>query len=202
MDYLQAAGQQQEASASVPDLSLMVISVSDDGQLWLWDAPLESLQQQSPAGATSAAPPASPAHVVREEEEDDSWTPVAAAPLSERPAAAFPSSSTKPVILGMLHTLPHSVTTFSMCPAPIFVPSPDHGLTGQAGKPKQQAVTVLAAVTSGGNIELVTFQRGNLMPLLPTVTVSLGETSCCKTEKVHAQMKVRHSCRCCIAMTM
>ena len=36
-------------------------------------------------------------------------------------------------------------------------------------------VQVLAAVTSAGNVELITLQRGALMPLNSSISVSLGE---------------------------
>ena len=42
-------------------------------------------------------------------------------------------------------------------------------------------VQVLAAVTSAGNVELITLQRGALMPLNSSISVSLGQAcySCC-----------------------
>ena len=39
-------------------------------------------------------------------------------------------------------------------------------------------VQVLAAVTSAGNVELITLQRGALMPLNSSISVSLGEAYC------------------------
>ena len=36
-------------------------------------------------------------------------------------------------------------------------------------------VQVLAAVTSAGNVELITLQRGALMPLNSSISVSLGQ---------------------------
>ena len=42
-------------------------------------------------------------------------------------------------------------------------------------------VQVLAAVTSAGNVELITLQRGALMPLNSSISVSLGQ-ACCRRD--------------------
>ncbi|KAK9863395.1 hypothetical protein WJX84_011255 [Apatococcus fuscideae] len=82
--------------------------------------------------------------------------------IAGRPQASLQAA--KPTLLGLLHTLPHSVTTFSACPMPIAA-----ALGAEA-----EAVAVIAAVTSLGNVELVSLQRGALMPLQGTICVSLG----------------------------
>lgn len=130
--------------------SLLVMTVSDDGHVWQWNVPLHGFPPpQSPAapGGASAAAP---------------------------PASALP----KPALLGLLHTLPHSVTTFSVCPVPVGA-----AWAGNSNQPSSQsgeggdAVAVLAAVTSAGNVELITLQRGSLTPLSSAISVSLGMTS-------------------------
>ena len=130
--------------------SLLVMTVSDDGHVWQWNVPLHGFPPpQSPAvaGGASATAPA---------------------------ASALP----KPALLGLLHTLPHSVTTFSVCPVPVGA-----AWAGNSNQPSSQsgeggdAVAVLAAVTSAGNVELITLQRGSLTPLSSAISVSLGMIS-------------------------
>ena len=134
--------------------SLLVMSVSDDGHVWQWDVPLYGfLPPPKPPTPTSGLPQTAPT--------------TAAGPLTTAPA--------KPALLGLLHTLPHSVTTFSVCPVPVGA-----GWAGDLNQPSGQsgeggdAVAVLAAVTSAGNVELITLQRGALTPLSSTISVSLG----------------------------
>ena len=134
--------------------SLLVMSVSDDGHVWQWDVPLYGfLPPPKPPTPTSGLPKTAPT--------------TAAGPLTTAPA--------KPALLGLLHTLPHSVTTFSVCPVPVGA-----GWAGDLNQPSGQsgeggdAVAVLAAVTSAGNVELITLQRGALTPLSSTISVSLG----------------------------
>ena len=131
--------------------SLLVMTVSDDGHVWQWDVPLHGFLAPSKSPA-SGLPQSAPAIGVT---------------AGQAPA--------KPALLGLLHTLPHSVTTFSVCPVPIGA-----GWAGDSNQPSGQsgeggdAVTVLAAVTSAGNVELITLQRGSLTPLSSAISVSLG----------------------------
>ncbi len=131
--------------------SLLVMTVSDDGHVWQWDVPLHGF-----------LPPPTPGP--------------AATNLSKGPAPRpSPAAPPKPALLGLLHTLPHSVTTFSVCPVPVGA-----GWAGDLNQPSSQsgeggdAVAVLAAVTSAGNVELITLQRGALTPLSSAISVSLG----------------------------
>lgn len=127
--------------------SLLVMTVSDDGHVWQWNVPLHGFPppHAPTAGGVVAAP--------------------------SQPPLVLP----KPALLGLLHTLPHSVTTFSVCPVPVGAawarnsnqPSSQSGEGGDA-------VAVLAAVTSAGNVELITLQRGSLTPLSSAISVSLG----------------------------
>ena len=135
--------------------SLLVMTVSDDGHVWQWDVPLHSFlppPKSSVTGQLQTAPAKSPS----------------TGHLQTAPA--------KPALLGLLHTLPHSVTTFSVCPVPVGA-----GWAGDLNQPSGQsgeggdAVAVLAAVTSAGNVELITLQRGSLTPLSSAISVSLGE---------------------------
>ncbi|KAL3161421.1 hypothetical protein ABBQ32_010311 [Trebouxia sp. C0010 RCD-2024] len=136
--------------------SLLVMTVSDDGHVWQWNVPLHGFlpppKAPTPTSAPSQPPPAK-----------------AAAP------GQLPAALAKPALLGLLHTLPHSVTTFSVCPVPVGA-----GWAGDLNQPSGQsgeggdAVAVLAAVTSAGNVELITLQRGSLTPLSSTISVSLG----------------------------
>ena len=86
-----------------------------------------------------------------------------------------PVLPTRPVLGGLLHTLPHPVVTFSVCPLPVGVAA-----SGVSGPPSSasgiggDAVAVLAAVTASGNIEFVALQRGPIMPLAGIVSVSLS----------------------------
>ena len=94
------------------------------------------------------------------------------APTADRPPLSLATSThaaAEPELLGLLHTLPHTVTTFSACPAPVSVAS----AVGVHGDPNL-AVGILAAVTAGGNVELVTLQQGLVTPLHPHVSLSLG----------------------------
>ena len=133
--------------------SLLVMTVSDDGHVWQWDVPLHGfLPPPKIAPGTSPAAPA------------------------KNPALGLSTAaSPKPALLGLLHTLPHSVTTFSVCPVPVGA-----GWAGDLNQPSSQsgeggdAVAVLAAVTSAGNVELITVQRGSLTPLSSAISVSLG----------------------------
>lgn len=136
--------------------SLLVMTVSDDGHVWQWDVPLHGfLPPPMPPTPTAGPPPPAPA--------------------KSSPSGQLPAAPAKPALLGLLHTLPHSVTTFSVCPVPVGA-----GWAGDLNQPSGQsgeggdAVAVLAAVTSAGNVELITLQRGALTPLTPTISVSLG----------------------------
>lgn len=135
--------------------SLLVMTVSDDGHVWQWDIPLHGFLPP-PTNPTQRPSTAAPAK----------------GPASGPSAAPAPPS---PALLGLLHTLPHSVTTFSVCPVPVGV-----GWAGDLSQPSSQsgeggdAVAVLAAVTSAGNVELITLQRGALTPLSSAISVSLG----------------------------
>lgn len=136
--------------------SLLLMTVTDVGHVWQWCMPLQSL-----SAPTTGLPKASPG-------------PQRTPPASpDKP----PPRETRPSLLGILHTLPHPVTTFSICPSPVGVgvagvpAGPPSSMSGPGG----DAVAVIAAVTSAGNVELVTVQRGALMPLMGTVSVSLGE---------------------------
>jgi hypothetical protein len=79
------------------------------------------------------------------------------------------------VVAGLLHTLPHRVTTFAVCPVPVGV-----GTVSSTNQPSSKSgggadcVAVIAAVTAAGNVELVTLQRGPLTPLSATISVSLS----------------------------
>ena len=131
--------------------SLLVMTVSDDGHVWQWDVPLHGLLSSPTPGLPSTAPSKSPV------------------------PGPTPAAPPKPALLGLLHTLPHSVTTFSVCPVPVGA-----GWAGDLNQPSSQsgeggdAVAVLAAVTSAGNVELITLQRGALTPLSSAISVSLG----------------------------
>ena len=134
--------------------SLLVMTVSDDGHVWQWNVPLHGFLH--PPKTPTPAPPQT--------------TPAKAATPGQLPAALA-----KPALLGLLHTLPHSVTTFSVCPVPVGA-----GWAGDLNQPSGQsgeggdAVAVLAAVTSAGNAELITLHRRSLTPLSSTISVSLG----------------------------
>lgn len=131
--------------------SLLVMTVSDDGHVWQWDVSLHGF-----------LPPPTPG-------------PAATAPSKSPVPGPSPAAPPKPALLGLLHTLPHSVTTFSVCPVPVGA-----GWAGDLNQPSSQsgeggdAVAVLAAVTSAGNVELITLQRGALTPLSSAISVSLG----------------------------
>ncbi len=131
--------------------SLLVMTVSDDGHVWQWDVPLHGFLSPPTPGPPSTAPSKGPV------------------------PGLSPAAPPKPALLGLLHTLPHSVTTFSVCPVPVGA-----GWAGDLNQPSSQsgeggdAVAVLAAVTSAGNVELITLQRGALTPLSIAISVSLG----------------------------
>lgn len=128
--------------------SLLVMTVSDDGHVWQWNVPLHGFPPPHAPPAGGGNPAAQP-----------------------QPPSTLP----KPALLGLLHTLPHSVTTFSVCPVPVGA-----AWAGNSNQPSSQsgeggdAVAVLAAVTSAGNVELITLQRGSLTPLSSAISVSLG----------------------------
>ena len=132
--------------------SLLVMTVSDDGHVWQWDVPLHGFLPPSTTAPPTTAPSKSPV------------------------PGPSPAAPPKPALLGLLHTLPHSVTTFSVCPVPVGA-----GWAGDLNQPSSQsgeggdAVAVLAAVTSAGNVELITLQRGALTPLSSAISVSLGK---------------------------
>ena len=140
--------------------SLLVMTVSDDGHVWQWDVPLHGFLP--PPKAPTRTP--NPSSGLSE-----------TAPIKSATAGPLPAALAKPALLGLLHTLPHSVTTFSVCPVPVGA-----GWAGDLNQPSGQsgeggdAVAVLAAVTSAGNVELITLQRGALTPLSSTISVSLG----------------------------
>lgn len=143
--------------------SLLVMTVSDDGHVWQWNVPLQGfLPPPKGPNPTPTAPQTPPAKGAN--------------------PGQLPAALAKPALLGLLHTLPHSVTTFSVCPVPVGA-----GWAGDLNQPSGQsgeggdAVAVLAAVTSAGNVELVTLQRGSLTPLSSTISVSLGvyDTQAC-----------------------
>ncbi|MCJ1241767.1 hypothetical protein MMC14_009773, partial [Varicellaria rhodocarpa] len=120
--------------------SLLVMTVSDDGHVWQWDVPLHGF----------LSPPKSPGPGLPQ-----------TAPVKGTMTGQIPTAPAKPALLGLLHTLPHSVTTFSVCPVPVGAgwardSNQPSGQSGEGG----DAVTVLAAVTSAGNVELITLQRG------------------------------------------
>jgi hypothetical protein len=72
------------------------------------------------------------------------------------------------------------VTTFAVCPAPLAVEPdsmrqlPGSSHSGRGG----DAVSIVAAVTSAGAVELITLRRGALSPLSATVTASIGALLC------------------------
>ena len=187
-----AAVRQQANSSTSPHASssqkqdresLLVMTVSDDGHVWQWDVPLHGFLQplkSIPPGAASASPAKSP-------------TP------GPSPAAFHgqsPPAPAKPALLGLLHTLPHSVTTFSVCPVPVGA-----GWAGDLNQPSSQsgeggdAVAVLAAVTSAGNVELITLQRGALTPLSSAISVSLGAILlACKSAPLHCWIALSQCC--------
>ena len=138
--------------------SLLVMTVSDDGHVWQWDVPLHGFLP--PPKPPTPHPTSGLSQTV---------------PIKNAAAGPLPAALAKPALLGLLHTLPHSVTTFSVCPVPVGA-----GWAGDLNQPSGQsgeggdAVAVLAAVTSAGNVELITLQRGALTPLSSTISVSLG----------------------------
>ncbi len=151
-----------------PHESLLLMTVSEEGYVWQWDVPLQDLFEDDVAApGFPSAPTMLP-------------TAFSIAVPSKTANAAAPAAtgSTKPRLLGLLQTLPHSVTTFSVCPVAVGV-----GMLGMPGGPPSassgrggDAVAVLAAVTAAGNVEFVTLQRGAVSPLMGTVSVSLGLT--------------------------
>ena len=160
------------------------MTVSDDGHVWQWDVPLHGFLQPPksiPPGAASASPAKSP-------------TP---GPSPAASQGQFPTAPAKPALLGLLHTLPHSVTTFSVCPVPVGA-----GWAGDLNQPSSQsgeggdAVAVLAAVTSAGNVELITLQRGALTPLSSAISVSLGAIllACKKSAPLHCWIALSQCC--------
>ena len=138
--------------------SLLVMTVSDDGHVWQWDVPLHGFLP--PPKPLTPNPTSGLSQTV---------------PVKSAAAGPLPAALAKPALLGLLHTLPHSVTTFSVCPVPVGA-----GWAGDLNQPSGQsgeggdAVAVLAAVTSAGSVELITLQRGALTPLSSTISVSLG----------------------------
>ena len=142
------------------------MAVTEEGYVWQWDAPLQSLfEDEKAAPAFPSAPTMLP-------------TAFSIAVPSKTANAAAPAATgtTRPQLVGLLQMLPHSVTTFSVCPVAVGV-----GMLGMPGGPPSassgwggDAVAVLAAVTAAGNVEFVTLQRGAVCPLMGTVSVSLG----------------------------
>lgn len=163
--------------------TLLLITVTDQGNIWQWHMPLAELSQKTLAHAPSSIPQKGDApqllaapHPPKGPTEGLPSPPIP--PRSPPPGSPGPQERpcTKPSLLGILHTLPHPVTTFSICPTPVAVgvagvPS---GVPSMMSGPGGDAVSVMAAVTTAGNVELVTVCRGSLMPLLGTVSVSLG----------------------------
>eukprot|EP00884_Botryococcus_braunii_P018245 jgi/Botrbrau1/5103/Bobra.0128s0014.1 len=130
--------------------SLLVMAVTDEGHVWQWDMPLHSLHvalfPPKPVGAPDAYPPAQP------------------------PALVPPKPPvTTPLQTGILHMLPHNVTTFAVCGMPVEVGAPP-----EFGSRDGDAVGVVAAATAAGSLEFVTLQRGLLAPLTATVSISLS----------------------------
>ena len=153
VSVLQPTSSRQQGQGTDQE-SLLVMTVSDDGHVWQWDVPLHGFLPP-PKALTQG--------------------PSQAAPGKTAPAGPLPAALPKPALLGLLHTLPHSVTTFSVCPVPVGAGwardlNQPSGQSGEGG----DAVAVLAAVTSAGNVELITLQRGALTPLSSTISVSLG----------------------------
>lgn len=88
-----------------PSESLLVMAVSEEGYVWQWDLPVQELfEDDKAAPAFPSAPTMLP-------------TAFSIAVPSKTANAAAPAAtgSTKPRLLGLLQTLPHSVTTFSVC---------------------------------------------------------------------------------------
>ncbi len=77
---------------------------------------------------------------------------------------------------GLTSLLPAMVTTFAVCPVPLAVePDAARQLPGSSHSGRGgDAVSVVAAVTAAGALELVTLRRGALTPLTATVTASIG----------------------------
>jgi hypothetical protein len=136
-----AAGAQQ-AQQEAAGHSVLVMGVATDGRVWQWQLPLltGTLRDPKLTAAAAAVPAAS---------------------------AAVPPQAPKPELLGLLHTLPHRITTFSVCPAPVALP----GAAGGA------AIAAVAAATAAGSIEIVVVQQGALLPLHLSISASLAAHS-------------------------
>jgi hypothetical protein len=75
-----------------------------------------------------------------------------------------PPPAPKPELVGLLRTLPQRVTSFCACPVPVALPGTAAGGT----------VTVVAAGTAAGSIELAAVQQGALLPLHMGINTSLA----------------------------
>jgi hypothetical protein len=119
------AGQLYSAAVPTQDTpppfeSLLVMSVSEEGYVWQWDVPLQALfEDEEAAPAFPSAATALP-------------SAFSCAPPSKtaNSGAAAATACTRPRLLGLLQTLPHSVTTFSVCPVAVAV-----GMLGAGGGP-------------------------------------------------------------------
>ncbi|KAI3424707.1 hypothetical protein D9Q98_008096 [Chlorella vulgaris] len=138
----QVAAREQQAQREAAGHSVLVMGVATDGRVWQWQLPLltGTLRDPKLTAAAAAVPAAS---------------------------AAVPPQAPKPELLGLLHTLPHRITTFSVCPAPVALP----GTAGGA------AIAAVAAATAAGSIEIVAVQQGALLPLHLSISASLAAHS-------------------------
>lgn len=123
------AGQLYSAAVPVTDVeaqpeSLLVMTVSEEGYVWQWDVPLQALfDDEAAAPAFPPAPTMLPTAFS-----------IAAPSKTANAAAPAATASTQPRLCGLLQTLPHSVTTFSVCPVAVGV-----GMLGMAGGPPSAA---------------------------------------------------------------
>lgn len=94
------------------------------------------------------------------------------ATLVKRAPAALP-----PNLAGLLHCLPNCITTFSMYPRPLLLPSlppPEAGSPKAEPQQRFELVMLGAAATASGHVELFTVSQGQVTPLSLEVAASLA----------------------------
>lgn len=185
--------QPASGSVSVSDASLLIMSVTSDGRVWAWDAPLPHPAGQSlirsPAGAQTGNPATFSLTSL------GSTVPPGSTggTLGGGAVQAVPPPAAAPQLVGLLHSLPHSVTTLALHQRPVLTgrqhPLPHslrsrtvHHVGGErssAGfgaavtRMVEEVVVVGAAVTAGGSLEVFSVQQGQAAPLSVETSLSL-----------------------------
>jgi hypothetical protein len=146
------SGTSNTISNGVNSGSVLVLALAADGALWQWQLPLLSGTIPAPSSSTTRAS-------IGEE------------------STSQAEKSQEARLLGCHHSLTHTVTAFSAFPGILALPNNNNSndtSTPTATGTYTRTAGVCVVGTASGTLELVTIQRGRLIPLTLSVASSLA----------------------------